>query len=114
MAALLRCIDSLGRAIVLEDFTWNNHILPRHAEMADQIGVIEQTLTQPDAIHHDARNAKRESFYRKALLPSPYQNDYVKVSVEFRRSAAGRVTGRVLSAYAISRVKRTEVKKWPE
>lgn len=103
----LRCIDPLGREIVLMDDVWYGKILIDRPSFAHALDVVERTLVGPELINDDKHFANREVFYRRDLLPPPYGRKLVKVVVEFAGDA-----GRVVTAFPAFNVNPDERYRW--
>jgi hypothetical protein len=98
--------------VVSPEETWSEKIILDHAELIDNEPSIEQTLIDPDEVQFDRDYADREVYYRRGALPSPYDRDYLKIVVAFSRTESGEAWGRVVTAYAVDRVKAGERLKW--
>lgn len=109
---VFRCVDPWGREIVLMASIWEEHIVPDHAPLFGNEASVRLALTSPDLVMHDAVHPDRESFYRWAVLPSPYEHCSLKVCVEFRRATDPR-GGRVVTAFPTKRIKPGEQRKVP-
>lgn len=110
MAVVLRCRDRWDREIVLTDRTWHRHVLSNHRELLDHLTGVERTIRRPQRVNHDKDHDDREVFYRRGVLPAPYDRDYLKVAVEFDRETG---QGRVVTAFASETIKAGEPKRWP-
>lgn len=83
MAEVLRCADRWGREVILYEDTWYDKILVDHPEVADELDVVELTLTNPDRVTFDTGHDTGENFCRFAVLRYPYDSLYLKVVVRF-------------------------------
>ena len=101
-----------GRDIVLYEDTWYDKVLASHIEMSDMIDAVVQTLTDPDRVAFDASFAGGENYYRRWVLPHPYDVDFLKVVVRFE-DINGEMAGVVVTAFsAPNSKKRGERFKW--
>lgn len=85
----LRCVDPLGREVLLTRERWFDHIVARHDEFRGREFLVREALTAPDFVNRDRRRPMRELFYRVSPLPEPYTDLLVRVVVKFY--AAGEV-----------------------
>lgn len=114
MAELLRYTDQWGRVIVLSEEQWFGHILIGHGELLGQVNAIHRVLTKPDRVNFDQRHTNGENFYAFGVLPSPLERVYPKVCVRFNLQVPDNLwVGVIVTAYAVSAIKRAEVQKWP-
>ncbi|HEV2107235.1 MAG TPA: hypothetical protein VGR16_03145 [Thermomicrobiales bacterium] len=113
MPPILRLRDRWGREIVLTEEIWFDHVLPGHRELAAHLSAVERTIVDADQVNRDAGASNRENFYLMGALPDPYQHLYLKVCVQFQRSAADAIIGRVVTAFPARKIKASEVKRWP-
>jgi predicted ribosome quality control (RQC) complex YloA/Tae2 family protein len=80
----------------------------------ERVAAIRQALESPTLVMHDARHPNGENFYRFDALPPPFDRVYLKVCVRFTLLAPpGPWRGEVVTAYATSAIKSSEVQKWP-
>jgi hypothetical protein len=88
---VFRCADRFGREVVL----------------------YERAIARAQRIRIDATHRDRRCYYRRGVLPAPYDKDYLKVVVRFAPpDARGVVRGEVVTAYATPRLKRGETREW--
>ncbi|MGH2616749.1 MAG: hypothetical protein ACRDJC_16060 [Thermomicrobiales bacterium] len=109
---LFTCEDPLGRPITARRQRWEEHVRPRHPEVAPHVVGVRATLEAPDFIVSDFDNPDGLNYYRLAVLPSPYDRLYLKVVVSFRRIGSS-VIGEVITAYPTGQIARGEVQRWP-
>jgi hypothetical protein len=88
----LRCRDPLGREIVLMDDVWYGKVLNRRPELHTVLNIVEQTLTDPEAICDDKLFDNRECYYREDVLPAPHGWSFLKVVVQFTDDEGSVVT----------------------
>ncbi len=80
---------------------------------------IVETLRNPMVVNFDVNYHKRrrrvENFYRPFTEAAPpYNGALLKVCVRYRWDLrAGKMVGTILTAYALSKVKAGEKRKWP-
>lgn len=111
---ILRCSDQWGRLIVLTDDRWTDHSLLSHPELSGQELAVAQVLSQPDAVTYDKRHVNGENFYSFGVLAPPLERVYLKVCVRFTLVGENATAlGAVITAFPISEIRRTEVRRWP-
>ena len=109
---VISCADPLAQSIVARRQRWEEHVRPRHPEVADQVKAVLATLEAPDYIVSDVDNPDGLNYYRFAVLPPPYHRLYLKVVVTFQQFGSN-VVGDVITAYPTGRIARGEVQRWP-
>lgn len=113
IAIVFACADRFGREVVLREDTWYNHVLDQHPELTNRQTAAEEAIRLAEQIRVDRFDTGRRCFYRRGLLPPPYQRDQLKVVVEFYPSDAGGVVrGEVVTAYLVSSPDRREQREW--
>ena len=108
----MQFVDSLKREISVDLRTWQGKIIWNHPELADNERAIEQTLADPDVRTRDKDYNDREIYYRRGVLETPFHQDFLKVVVAFGLNAGGKLSGRIVTAFAIDRIPRTEMRIW--
>ena len=108
-AVVLRCRDRWDREIILTGRTWYDHVLRNHAELIDHLAAVERTIRRPQRVNLDKDYDDREIFYRRGVLPVPYDRDYLKVVVEFGNDPR---YGRVVTAFLTETIKAGEPMRW--
>jgi hypothetical protein len=99
---------------VLTDWQWLCKILRDHPELTGHEASVERALTGPERVMHDVDHANGENFYRRRVLPSPLDRQYLKVVVRFRATGlGGTAEGTVITAYTVRDLKRGERQRWP-
>jgi hypothetical protein len=104
--------DCIGREVIVEEGTWTNKIIADHAELDGNELLVERTLVDPDVRNRDKEHEGREVYYRRGVLEAPFENDLLKVVVEFRTDSTGTTRGRLITAYATDRVAGGEKTIW--
>ena len=112
MADVLGFTDRLDRIVTLPERTWYDKILLDHHELSGNERAIERAVRDPDVHARDKEYANREVYYRHGALPPPDDGDYVKVVVVYEETPTGETRGRVVTAYAITRLARGEHILW--
>lgn len=111
-AEMFRCVDRWGRAIVLTEATWTLHIVPDRAPLAGNESAVRRALVAPQLVMRDRTRADRELFYRRGVLPPPYDHLYLKVVVAFLGPGEARIGGRVVTAFPTRRTRRRAEQRW--
>ena len=83
----MQFVDKLKREIFIDLSTWNDKIVWNHPELDGNEQAIERTLADPGVRTKDKDHDDREMFYRNSVLSPPYQKDWLKIVVAFRRNA---------------------------
>lgn len=113
MGDLLRCVDRTGRDVVLSEEAWFGRILRDHAMLGGYEGLIQVVVQDPNRVTRDLNRSNRECFYRQGVFPD-YPRLFLKVVVEFRQGdLTGAVSGYVVTAYPLQRVRSGEEQLWP-
>lgn len=108
MVELLRCQDRWGRRIVLDTDQWNDHIIPRHSQLTEQVDAIRATIESADFVTRDRDDPDRDQFYRQGILAPPLHRTYLKVCVDF-----GREPAYIVTAFPVKHVHAKELIRWP-
>jgi hypothetical protein len=108
----MQFVDKLKREIFIDLSTWNDKIVWNHPELDGNEQAIERTLADPDVRTKDKDHDEREIYYRNGVLSPPYQKDWLKIVVAFRRNASGMLSGRIVTAYAIDHIPHSEKRLW--
>lgn len=101
--------DRWGRTIRLTEEVWNEHVLGRHEELADQLDAIVETLIAPNMVRFDARRFDGECFYRFGAVPT-FPHRYLKVAVRFIAAEGG--MGYIHTAHISRKIPPKETLKW--
>jgi hypothetical protein len=97
---------------MLHDHQWQYHIR-QHPELVGHTTAVEATITGAGRIQRDATHSDRRCYYRRGVLPAPYDRDYLKVVVRFGSpDARGIVRGEVVTACATPTLMRGEDREW--
>ena len=112
---VLHCFDPFGREVTARRGQWESHIENGHPEVDEHFGVLEATIRHPERINADATYPNRENFYRRGVLPPPYDRLHLKVCVGFGPgNLLGTFTvGPVIMAYPTKGFGRGETQRWP-
>ena len=95
--------DYEGKPVRCSHWRWEEHIAAKHAELADQQEAVRITISHPEHKYRSGRFPRRKLYYRRNVLPLPYEREYLLVIVNYPASLEGE--GRVLSAYKTRRIK---------
>ncbi len=90
--------DPDGRLVVLMARIWEDKIVRGHPEVRDQLAQVLGTVTVPDHVEPDPREA-RQRYYRRNIGPSRW----LLVVVSFEQEP-----GRIITALAI----RKDPRRW--
>lgn len=110
---VLTCTDCMGPTVILFRVTWEEKILLDHAELTDNLYIVERTLTKPDSVHKDRLYVDRETYYKRGVFPAPLNQWLCKVVVTFDGVGAPEYEGKVISAFSVDAITGGERKKWP-
>jgi hypothetical protein len=91
---------------------WTDKIIADHAEMDGNEMLVERVLVDPDMRNRDKEHAGREVYYRRGVLEPPYENDLLKIVVEFQLDSPDAQQGRLITAYVTDGVARGEKTIW--
>ena len=78
-------LDYNKRKVVLEQSTWNNHIIVGHPEMNGNISAVKNNIENPEFVYDSSTNPKREIFFSRQPQ-STYPMLFVKTIVEYNKS----------------------------
>ncbi len=111
---IFQCRDRWGRAIILTERCWTEHILLRRPYFKDHIERVRDTITDPAFVVRDVDYPGRENYYRPSSLPYPFGGVLIKVVVEFQgHEGSSRPVGMVVTVYLTDRKKPGEEQIWP-
>ncbi len=112
---VLSCFDPFGRNVVATLGHWENHIEDGHPEVDEHFAAAQLTVEAPEIVTADAKHQNRENYYRRGVLPSPYDRLYLKVCVAYGPgSVLGTfLIGQVVTAYPARAVGRGGAQRWP-
>ena len=100
-------MDYEGKLVRCSHWRWEEHITAKHAEIANLQEAVRITISQPKHKYRSGRFPHRKLYYRKDVLPPPYEREYLLVIVNYPASLDGE--GKVLSAYKTRRIKEGDV-----
>lgn len=78
--------DPLGRDVVLQAKTWNNHIVKGHNEMFKQDALVKKVIENPAFILKDKDNEQRDNYFDLCHHPKDGSLSVLKVVVDFNES----------------------------
>lgn len=112
---VLYCFDPFKRNVVATLGHWERHIEGGHPEVDEHFEAAEATIRRPESLTLDAKHANRENFYRRGVLPPPYDKLNLKVCVAYGFADVFRTIelGQVITAYPTKAVGRGETQRWP-
>lgn len=94
--------DYQGKLVRCSHWRWEEHIAAKHLEMVNQQEAVKLTLSNPEYRYVSGRFPDRRLYYRRGILPPPYEREFLLVIVNY---PADLLEGRVLSAYKTRRTK---------
>ena len=109
------CFDPFGRNVVATLGRWEEHIEGGHPEVDEHFAAAQSTVEAPEIVTADAKNQTRENFYRRGVLPPPFDRLYLKVCVAYGpgRVLGAFLIGQVVTAYPTRTIGRGEAQRWP-
>ncbi|MBA2277959.1 MAG: hypothetical protein H0W06_09385 [Chloroflexia bacterium] len=111
---IFRCLDHWGRAVILTERRWAEHVLSRRPYFAGHEEDVRDTITDPAFVVYDIDYPSRENYYRPSPLPYPYAGVLIKVVVDFRgRESSLSPGGTMVTVYLTSGKKPGEEQRWP-
>lgn len=112
---VLSCFDPFGRNVVATRDRWEGHIADGHPELDEHFDAAQSAVEAPEIVTADAKHQNRKNFYRRGVLPPPYDRPSLKVCVAYGLGL-GLGTfpiGRVVTAYPTRAVGHGEAHRWP-
>ena len=107
------CRDRDGTRVVCSRETWDRHIVPEHPEMKGCQDSAVETITSPYQVYQDKNFSARRILYRPFVLPRPYDQQYLRVVIEYkRRRLSKRYTGYVLTAFPVQNRRKGDILLW--
>ena len=103
MSCEFEALDYEGKLVRCSHWRWDEHISAKHAEMVNQQETVRGTISHPEHKYRSSRFPRRKLYYRRNVLPPPYELEYLLVIVNY--PAGLEEEGRVLSAYKTRRIK---------
>ena len=103
MSCEFEASDYEGKLVRCSHWRWDEHIAAKHTEMVNQQEVVRITINNPEHRYRSGRFPHRKLYYRRNVLPPPYEREYLLVIVNYPASLGEE--GRVLSAYKTRRIK---------
>jgi hypothetical protein len=75
--------DPNGLSIILRRETWDNHILPRHPELARYLSEVQEVLKEPDLILEERHTGHTRQVYVRdaAVKERPFRDKQLVVYV---------------------------------
>ena len=84
---MLSATDPEGRFVLLDQQTWDEHIVNRHPDVVPDW--IQETIEEPDFITRDTIKRRKcflkLCYYKQGILPRHYRRQYLKVVVQQQR-----------------------------
>ena len=95
-------VDYEGKIVRCSHWRWEEHIAAKHHEVLGQQEAVRITIGSPEYKYRSGRFPHRKLYYRRNVLPPPYEREYLLVIVNY---PVGLEEGRVLSAFKTRRIK---------
>lgn len=115
MAYAVHTSDPFDREVVCYQSTWDDHIVSGHPDMSGHEDEVDRTVRAPDQIRQSAANPRRRVFYRKGILPRPYETHYLRVIVEYPSFPLGGLRkAKIITAFPSTGVREDEAQIWQQ
>ena len=99
--------DYEGKLVRCSHWRWDEHITAKHPEIINRQEAVRITVSNPEHKRVSGRFPSRKLYYRRNILPSPYEREYLLVIVNYPADLEDE--GRVLSAYKTRRIKEGDI-----
>lgn len=109
---VLKCRDRDNVVITCKKSTWQNHIVAKHPEIKEGLAYVKTTLENPDQIFQDPSHANRKNFYKYGIMPDPYNEQYIRVTVEYKYKKLTGPRGYVITALVCQGFKKGGILIW--
>jgi len=109
---IFHCHDREGVLITCSVQCWENHILTEHPEMKGYEAHVKTTIEDPYQIYQDSKHINQKVIYKPFILPKPYQQQYLRVALEYKMKKFRGLRGYVLSAYPSINIKKGDILIW--
>lgn len=108
-----KCKDKDGIEVICFRDTWDNHIVAEHPYMKGCEAYVKTTIERPYQIYQDPIFLKRNIIYKPFALPIPFNQEYLRIVLEYRKHIFRGMIGKVITAYATRNIKQGDIIKWP-
>jgi hypothetical protein len=108
------CKDKDGIRIVCTEDNWVNHIVAEHPELNGCEVLVKKTIGQPHRVYQDSRHPNRKILYKPFILPKPFNTQWLRVAIEYRKPMLGDIRGYVVTAFACTGVRQGDIIIWQE
>ena len=108
----LRCCDRNGVVIICTDDNWRNHIVAEHPEVRGCEAHVKTAIENPYRIYQDPRHPNRKILYKPFILPKPFNTQYLRVAIEYKKSRIRDFRGYIITAFACSGIRKGDILIW--
>ena len=107
-----QCRDKDNVAIICTEDNWESHIVSEHPEMKGCEVHTKIAIEKPYRIYQDPRHPNRKIIYKPFILPKPFNTQYLRVAIEYRKRRFGDLRGYVVTAFACSGIRKGDILIW--
>ncbi len=112
MTVMFECTDKDGFVIVCTQETWDSHIVSEHPEMKGCESCVKAAIEEPYQLFQDGRNPNKRVIYKPFVLPPPYQLQYLRVVIQYKKGKSKR--GYVVTAFPCQGQRKGDILVWSE
>jgi len=111
---VLQCYDKDGVEIVCTEDNWGNHIVSEHPEMEGCEVHVKTAIEKPYRVYQDPRHPNRKILYKPFILPKPFNTQYLRVAIEYRKSRFRDLRGYIITAFASPGIRKGDILIWEQ
>ena len=109
---VFQCLDRDGILVTCSQECWDIHILATHPDMKGCEVYVRTAIENPYQIYQDSKDINKRIIYKPYILPKPYNQQYLRVAIEYKHRIFKGLRGYVLSAFPCINIKKGDILIW--
>jgi hypothetical protein len=109
---VFQCRDKDGISVVCSRECWENHIIAEHPEMNGCETYVKAAIENPYQVYQDSKNINKKIIYKPFILPRPFNQQYLRVVIEYKAKRFRAMRGYILSAFPCINIKKGDILIW--